>query len=222
MKTKCKFKDGPVDGSVMEIEDGIKQVVIPGMGDCGLLISHEYTRTDIALFEFVKSAEVSDSAPRSNLDYVFCLKDTISALETENAAMREALRRINEGESFPEYHTQGMGCGLEDRDIRDRYDAMEYGWEQCEERVIEWLSNELEAALTPPIGNGIYTKRVRAILADIAVQYFPFAVRPELLPFQCQLKGYIYELAEMLGVTDESCIEWGLVDVEKLREPNAD
>jgi len=29
----------------------------------------------------------------------------------------------------PEYHEQGMGCGLEDRCITDRYEAMRYGWD---------------------------------------------------------------------------------------------
>jgi len=32
---------------------------------------------------------------------------------------------------FPEYHYQGMGCGLEDRNITDRYEAMQYGWEEA-------------------------------------------------------------------------------------------
>ena len=31
----------------------------------------------------------------------------------------------------PEYHYQGMGCGLEDRNITDRYQAMEHGWEDA-------------------------------------------------------------------------------------------
>lgn len=35
----------------------------------------------------------------------------------------------------PEYHKQAMGCGLEDRDITDRYEAMEYGWNQAMERI---------------------------------------------------------------------------------------
>jgi len=35
----------------------------------------------------------------------------------------------------PEYHDQGMGCGLEDRNITDRYEAMAFGWEQAMERV---------------------------------------------------------------------------------------
>lgn len=28
----------------------------------------------------------------------------------------------------PDYHSQGMGCGLEDRGITDRYEAMSHGW----------------------------------------------------------------------------------------------
>lgn len=39
--------------------------------------------------------------------------------------------------SEPEYHDQGMGCGLEDRGIFDRYQAMAYGWDEALERVAE-------------------------------------------------------------------------------------
>ncbi|CEF54572.1 TMF family protein [Acetobacter ghanensis] len=38
-------------------------------------------------------------------------------------------------EYAPEYHDQGMGCGLEDRNIHDRYEAMSYGWDQALERA---------------------------------------------------------------------------------------
>ena len=31
-------------------------------------------------------------------------------------------------EEYP-YHYEAMGCGLEDRNITDRYEAMAYGWE---------------------------------------------------------------------------------------------
>ncbi|MCK5017495.1 MAG: hypothetical protein KAS32_10545 [Candidatus Peribacteraceae bacterium] len=37
----------------------------------------------------------------------------------------------------PEYHTQGMGCGLEDRQITDIYDAMFHGWERGISRVAD-------------------------------------------------------------------------------------
>lgn len=39
----------------------------------------------------------------------------------------------------PEYHYEGMGCGLEDRNITDRYDAMAHGWECAMERVFQEL-----------------------------------------------------------------------------------
>lgn len=63
-------------------------------------------------------------------------------------ALAEALKSL-EGE--PEYHDQGMGCGLEDRGIRDRYDAMHHGWEKAMERVygenIAWAKDTISAAL---------------------------------------------------------------------------
>jgi len=43
----------------------------------------------------------------------------------------------------PEYHVQGMGCGLEDHSIHDRYEAMAYGWDQAVERCIERIPEEL-------------------------------------------------------------------------------
>lgn len=42
---------------------------------------------------------------------------------------------------MPEYHSHGMGCGLEDRGITDRYEAMEYGWYEAIDRVKEELAN---------------------------------------------------------------------------------
>lgn len=40
-------------------------------------------------------------------------------------------------DDWPDYSEQGMGCGLEDRGITDRYEAMRYGWDQALERVAE-------------------------------------------------------------------------------------
>jgi hypothetical protein len=40
-------------------------------------------------------------------------------------------------EDWPKFHRQGLGCGLEDRGITDRYEAAEYGWRDCEERMLE-------------------------------------------------------------------------------------
>lgn len=44
---------------------------------------------------------------------------------------------------YPEYHRQGMGCGLEDRSIHDRYEAMEYGWQCAIDAMAERIPEEL-------------------------------------------------------------------------------
>lgn len=45
-----------------------------------------------------------------------------------------------------EYHT-GLHCGLEDRDIVDRYDACDHGFEKGVERALEWAQGVVEAVL---------------------------------------------------------------------------
>ena len=63
-------------------------------------------------------------------------------------SITEALDNLSD---CPEYHDQGMGCGLEDRGITDRYEAMAYGWDQAMERAysenVAWAKAVLEAAL---------------------------------------------------------------------------
>ena len=44
---------------------------------------------------------------------------------------------------WPDYLAEGMGCGLEDRNITNRYEAMRYGWEEAIERCAESLPEEL-------------------------------------------------------------------------------
>ena len=48
---------------------------------------------------------------------------------------------------FPEYHEQGMGCGLEDQGITDRYEACRYGYEQALEDVNNDVVKDLETQL---------------------------------------------------------------------------
>lgn len=40
-----------------------------------------------------------------------------------------------------EFNSHYEGCGLEDVNITDRYEAMEYGWNRCLEVVRESLNN---------------------------------------------------------------------------------
>ena len=69
------------------------------------------------------------------------LKDgEVAVGETELAALREFADGWSEFRSqfddIPYYHS-GMGCGIEDRGITDRYAACEYGWDCAMERVAE-------------------------------------------------------------------------------------
>lgn len=43
----------------------------------------------------------------------------------------------------PDYHYEAMGCGLEDRGIQDRYEAMKHGWDCAIERFFEQLPDNL-------------------------------------------------------------------------------
>lgn len=55
--------------------------------------------------------------------------EVFSALLAENAELKDAFGYICNRSNEPEYHDCGMGCGLEDRGITDRYEAMYHGWE---------------------------------------------------------------------------------------------
>lgn len=59
------------------------------------------------------------------------------ALAVENEALKDVLENICCRDNEPEYHDCGMGCGLEDRGITDRYAAMAHGWESAMERIYE-------------------------------------------------------------------------------------
>jgi len=61
----------------------------------------------------------------------YCMAAEIERLR---AALTEA-KNCLDGE--PDYHSCGMGCGLEDRGITDRYAAMEHGWCSAIERMQE-------------------------------------------------------------------------------------
>jgi len=72
------------------------------------------------------------------------------------AAMRAAAPAapVVQGEpveiDYPEFHEQGMGCGLEDRGITDRYEAMRYGWDEALDRVAEIIDGIGPLYAAPP------------------------------------------------------------------------
>lgn len=82
--------------------------------------------------------------------------------------MEEAARCLD-GE--PEYHDQGMGCGLEDRGITDCYDAMFHGWEKALERVygenIAWAKDALSLETLPAEKKAIPTDWEDRVLSEM-------------------------------------------------------
>jgi hypothetical protein len=62
------------------------------------------------------------------------------ALAAENAGLKAELECVINPDNQPEYHDQGMGCGVEDHGHqRDGYSACYYGWESAMERVYQRL-----------------------------------------------------------------------------------
>ncbi|HBH4644759.1 TPA: hNH endonuclease [Escherichia coli] len=62
--------------------------------------------------------------------------EKFSALAAENAGMKSVIEYCINPDNQPEYHDQGMGCGVEDHGYqRDGYSACYYGWESAMERV---------------------------------------------------------------------------------------
>ena len=91
--------------------------------------------------------------------------DAITALRT---ALAEQAEQEPVEIEMPEYHSHGMGCGLEDRGITDRYQAMEYGWYEAIDRVKEELANfgPLYTAPQPAIPPGYKLVPIQKLTAN--------------------------------------------------------
>lgn len=77
----------------------------------------------------IESIKQADSA-------VKLAHEKFSALAAENAGLKSVIEYCINPDNQPEYHDQGMGCGVEDHGYqRDGYSACYYGWESAMERV---------------------------------------------------------------------------------------
>lgn len=84
------------------------------------------------------------------------------ALALENVAMKQIVDSVTNLDNEPQYHDEGMGCGLEDRGITDRYDACRYGWDEAMERIYGEVipcADELDFSATDRIVAGIKADR---------------------------------------------------------------
>ena len=94
------------------------------------------------------------------------------ALALENVAMKQIVDSVTNLDNEPQYHDEGMGCGLEDRGITDRYDACRYGWDEAMERIYGEVipcADELDVSATDRIVAGIKADGVDEFAAKLRI-----------------------------------------------------
>lgn len=95
------------------------------------------------------------------------LKAQRDALAAENAGMKSVIEYCINPDNQPEYHDQGMGCGVEDHGYqRDGYSACYYGWESAMERV---YSEVIPDAIPETPATDAFLAEVRAQGVEMAV-----------------------------------------------------
>lgn len=66
------------------------------------------------------------------------IRDLIISAIAETDKLTDVIDELTDLIEFePEYNSQAEGCGLEDRSITDRYEAMAYGWERAMDKIKE-------------------------------------------------------------------------------------
>ncbi|HIB4626944.1 TPA: hypothetical protein ACWW5D_003315 [Klebsiella pneumoniae] len=98
------------------------------------------------------------------------LADQNAQLAAENVAMKQIVDSVTNLDNEPQYHAEGMGCGLEDRGITDRYDACRYGWDEAMERIYGEVipcADELDFSATDRIVAGIKADGVEEFIGRL-------------------------------------------------------
>lgn len=118
----------------------------------------------------------------------------IERLTAENAHLKQVLASICDSANQPEYHYQGMGCGLEDRGIIDRYEAMQYGWNEAIERVYSEVIPTLEEI---GLNNIQPSNKLREFVLDVSQQI------PEKPDYWTQCSQCENNISEAKNLIDE-------------------
>ena len=103
---------------------------------------------------------------------VMALAKAFKQLAAENVAMKQIVDSVTNLDNEPQYHDEGMGCGLEDRGITDRYDACRYGWDEAMERIYGEVipcADELDVSATDRIVAGIKADGVEEFAAKLRI-----------------------------------------------------
>lgn len=119
---------------------------------CGHDIARPCAAKDIRLWlqQLAKNSRVTHS-----IDYLMVIDKRLSerdALAAEVERLRAMLDRIHNLDDFPELTSgmrSGLFCGVEDRNLTDRYEGAKYGWDDAAERCAEWAKSMSALAPAP-------------------------------------------------------------------------
>lgn len=103
---------------------------------------------------------------------VMALAKAYQQLAAENVEMKQIIDSVTNLDNEPQYHDEGMGCGLEDRGITDRYDACRYGWDEAMERIYGEVipcADELDFSATDAYVAGIKADGVEEFAAKLRI-----------------------------------------------------
>lgn len=126
------------------------------------------------------------------------LADQNAQLAAENVAMKQIIDSVTNLDNEPQYHDEGMGCGLEDRGITDRYDACRYGWDEAMERIYGEVipcADELDFSAADRIVAGIKADGVEEFAAYCGEENSVFV---EARAYYRSLPDAAYDFAKQL------------------------
>lgn len=99
------------------------------------LNGEEFDRTEVQMPKEARSPISYETEIRVTKRELAAALEREQALEAYAESLREAVAIATNPDNEPEYHSLGMGCGLEDRGITNRYEAMRHGWDKAMERI---------------------------------------------------------------------------------------
>ncbi|EKL6970059.1 hNH endonuclease [Escherichia coli] len=136
------------------------------------LISDLATQLEVQLVRANALAEDHQRATESIKQADSAVKlahEKFSALAAENAGLKSVIEYCINPDNQPEYHDQGMGCGVEDHGYqRDGYSACYYGWESAMERV---YSEVIPDAIPETPATDAFLAEVRAQGVEMAMEH---------------------------------------------------
>lgn len=129
--------------------------------------------------ELIQSLESAGELSIKERKYLELAKE-FKQLAAENVGLKAIVDSVTDLSNEPQYHSEGMGCGLEDRGITDRYDACRYGWDEAMERVYGEVipcAEELDFPATDRIVAEVEARGVEKAVAHLEKKFSNIGVQ---------------------------------------------